>query len=128
MFLRPEVIRKILLASAIAASITCILLILIFIPSITEGPHGAHFLERGHCIKNNITYIDNLCPRDTSNDFTNLRYQEDWTSCIVARFNISSDIRGINCTWNHPGIFESQQEAFIAVRQDYKKHIQYERR
>lgn len=144
MWWRPKVIRWTVLSAAIASSITTILVTLMLLPAITDGPDAVHYLERTNCVLNNITYVDNLCPRSESpgggnvlidsdvpaggpsgGDFSNLVYLEDWSTCKIILFNISNDL-DINCHWYHPGSYETEQEAFIAVSENYRVGQKYD--
>lgn len=125
MWWRPKVIQWTILSTAIASGIVLILVTLMLLPSITDGPDAVHYLERSECILHNITYLDNYCPRDSSGDFSNLKYENEWPRCKIIMFNSTSDLN-IDCYWLHPGSYKTEQEAFIAVSENYQIGMKYD--
>lgn len=120
MFWRPKVIRCAILSTAISLTILTILITLMLIPSIIEGPDRIHSLVRTNCMLMNVSYLDNYCFRDTTTDFTNLIYQEDWKICKIAYFQIQIDLKNINnCTWIYPTSFSDENEAKLAIEREF---------
>ena len=125
MWWRPSVIRWTVLACAVTSIITTILVTLMLLPAMTDGPGAVHFLERRECILHNITYRDNRCPRESSNDFSNLVYREDWLNCKIILFNSTTDT-GVDCHWFHPGNYQTEESAFITVSENFREGLKYD--
>lgn len=124
MWWRAKVIQWTVLSAAIASVIVLILVTFMLLPSITDGPDAVHYLERTQCVLLNITYESNKCPRDTLNDFSNLIYLDDWQECKIVKFDIINEL-GLNCSWYHPGSYENEKEAFIAISENYEIGMKY---
>jgi hypothetical protein len=103
---------------------------LLLLPSILDGPDNVHILERSRCRIDQVSYQDNWCPRDTSQDFSNLVYRKDWEICKLVRFNISSELvingEPFNCTWLYPQSFATEKDAFVAVSSSYTEGLEYD--
>jgi hypothetical protein len=124
MWWRANFIQWSILTVGIATASTMLLMSLMLLPAITNGPDNVTFLERGICVVENVTYFSNLCLRDTDTDFGNLEYNPHWEECKLARFNISNNL-GLECTWVFPEFFETEREAFIAITQRFKIGEEY---
>jgi hypothetical protein len=126
MFWIPKIITNIFLVITIILSMVTVLIILLLIPSITQGPNNIISLQRTNCTLTNITYLNNYCLRDTSTDFTNLVYQPDWIDCTIAVLNITSDLNSSkNCSWIYPTSFTNNNDAFLAISQQYELGNKY---
>jgi len=119
MFWRPKIITNMLLIITITLTMITVLVILLLIPAITEGPNEVLSLQRTNCTLSNITYLNNYCLRDTSNDFTDLIYQPYWINCSIAMFNIITDLNSTNCSWIYPDSFDNNNDAFLSISQLY---------
>lgn len=113
----------------ISTGIVLLLVTLMLLPSILEGPDNVHILERTSCRIDQINYDDNLCLRDTSQDFSNLVYRDEWEICKVVRFNISTDLvlNGVqmNCSWIFPISFQTEKDAYVGISRDYSEGFEY---
>jgi len=119
-----------MITAMIASGITLFLVTLMLLPSILEGPDSVHILERSQCRIDQVIYEDNLCLRDTSEDFSNLIYREDWEVCKVVKFNISSELvlngEQMNCSWIYPQSFHTEKDAFVAISKDFSEGMEYD--
>lgn len=125
MWWRPKFVQYTFLTLGVAACGTMVLVSLMLLPAITNGPANVNFLEKSVCTVDGIEYFDNLCLRNTDLDFSNLEYNPHWETCKLARFNITNSL-GIQCTWVFPEFFETEQEAFIAISQNWKIGHKYD--
>lgn len=123
-FFRQSVVKGVLITVAISLVIIFILVTLVLLPSILNGPDSVHYLTRTNCRVTEINYCDNLCLRDTSEYVNNLQYLSDWEECIVISLNSTTD-NEISCKWYHPGFYKTQQEAFIATNHNYQIGTNY---
>lgn len=131
MIWQERVIKWATISGVIGAGITFVLVTMMLLPSILNGPDNVHILVRSKCHVNEIRYLDNLCSRDTSQDFSNLIYREDWEVCKVVEVVASSDLvlnndAIKNCTWKFPGNFQSEKDAFVAISGDYYEGVDYD--
>ena len=94
-----------------------------------EGPDNVHFLERTICTVKNISYLEQFCPRYTSNDVFIMNYKEDWKPCLVPVLQLEIEpgkIQNItNCSWRHPQSYETVIEATIELGGKYHLGTQY---
>ena len=118
MWWRSKVLQWTLLSVSITASITTIIVGLMLLPSIINGPDSINYIDRAECEVNQFEIIENLCLRDISQDFSNLVYREDWIKCVVIKFNISNSLSNQTCHWFYPEQFETNESATIAIRGD----------
>jgi len=124
MWWRPTFIRNIFFTLGIAVTGTMILLSMMLLPSIVNGPSRVNYLQRSECIISDISYIDNLCFQNTNFYFSNLDYSPHWNSCILVEFNITNSL-GVSCKWIFTDFFTSRLEAFIAVSRNYQIGTEY---
>ena len=119
----------------IASGLIWAIVIVLLLPSILQGPDNLHSLIRAQCRINNVQYSDNLCKRDTTQDFSNLIYRDDWEICKVAIFNISaslpqfnetSGLNSVNCTWTYPEFFANEKDALFAIAGRYRQNVGYD--
>lgn len=116
-------------AAIIATGIVFVLVTLMLLPSITEGPDALHILKRAQCKITKVEYLENLCLRDTSQEFSNLKYIDNWNDCKIVKYHINTDLilnnETINCTWKYPESFNSENDAFIGTSARYYKDLEY---
>lgn len=124
MWWRPKFVQYAFLTLGVATCSTMILASLMLLPAILNGPSNVNYLERGRCVVENITYLPNLCLRDTNNDFSNLEYNPHWEQCKLVQFEISNNL-GSNCSWIFPEFFQTEQEAYIAISQNFDVGTSY---
>lgn len=126
MLIHPKVIRWTFISAGMAGMITLILVMLMLIPALVDGPDGSHVLKRSKCQLTKIVYQDNYCLRDNSQDFSDLNYLEDWSVCKIAFFQIKTSLDTRNCTWIYPQSFEGETEAFVAISEHYREGQEYD--
>jgi hypothetical protein len=131
---KERVIKWTTITLMISLGIIWILVIVLLLPAILEGPDRLHSLLRAECKINNIRYLDNLCKRDTSEDFSNLIYKDDWEICKVVQFDVvavpvqsaeNEHVSNVNCTWTYPDFFETEKDALFAVSGEYRLKMNY---
>jgi hypothetical protein len=122
----------------IALGIIWAIVIVLLLPSILEGPNNLDSLLRAQCQIHHIQYVDNLCKRDNTQDFSNLIYRDEWEICKVARFNISatlhqfddsefnSELNVVNCTWIYPDFFSNEKDALFVIAGRYQQNNDYD--
>lgn len=123
----------------IALGLIWAIVIVLLLPSILQGPNNLHSLIRAQCQIYHVEYVDNLCMRDTTQDFSNLVYRDNWEICKVATFNITATLsqfnetvglnRGlnlINCTWTYPEFFANEKDALFAIAGKYRQNTGYD--
>lgn len=119
----------------IALGIIWAIVIVLLLPSILEGPNNLDSLLRAQCHINHIQYVDNLCKRDSTQDFSNLIYRDEWETCKVARFNITAilhqfddeiELNVVNCTWIYPEFFSNEKDALFAIAGRYRLNNDYD--
>ena len=110
------------ISAIVATGITLVLVTILLLPSILDGPDSSFILSRANCKINNVTYITNYCERDTSQDFSNLVYREFWETCKLVEFSVETDLvinnNLLNCTWKYPLRFRTEDDAFLAILSD----------
>ena len=105
-----------LLALAVISLATCMLGMIFYLPSITDGPISLDYLVRGKCYLQDITYIEQKCLVDETG-FVN-PYTLRWEDCRLIQLEmISGD--DFNFTWIFPKSFENLIEAEIEVTRRY---------
>lgn len=129
---KERIIKWTTITLMISLGILWILVIVLLLPAILEGPGRLHSLLRGKCQIDGIRYIDNLCERDTSEDFSDLLYKDNWEICKVVQFNITAivdqdSVRGsINCTWTYPEFFQTEKDALFTIAGRFKENSDYD--
>ena len=123
---RPSFVRATLSGLAAIFFVILVLIVLLLSPSIIEGPGNVHYLIKTRCVVNNINYLTNYCPRDSSNDIFALIYQTEWEKCLVIRMDIQALDKGILCTYFWPESFTDETDALISVSQKFQNGTEFD--
>jgi len=118
MWWRAGVIRMTVLVAAITSLITLVLICMMLIPAIVDGPANKKSLVRTECIVQSAEIFQQFCSRDTSSDFSGLTYQSDWFECYLITFNITTNYEK-SCLMRSPDIFNDRDEATTAIENKY---------
>ena len=125
---RPVFVRVVVLCMIGISLGSLLLSLMVLMPGLVDGPNNVHHLEKTTCQVTNITFIENLCQRDTSNDVFILLYQDDWKTCYVPKLEIiPKNVKGVeNCTWFFSESFPDETEALIGVSRKFQSDTEYD--
>ena len=118
---RKSFVRMIVGSCSGVFLVAFILIVLLLSPSLIDGPDNVYYRSRSRCNITSINYLDNLCPRDSSDDIFALIYQPNWEKCILIEIIAQELNSEKNYTYKWRESFQDPTDAFIAVSRKYRE-------
>lgn len=127
MWWRQNVVLWLILSVSITTGVISILVGLMLLPSILDGPDALHYLQRGECSINSTMIITQKCLRDTSMDFSDMVYRPSWVDCSRITMNITSTVTPNHIfEYDYPTEFMEVNEAEVELLKPFFLEKSYE--